>query len=248
MTATALSPRATKTIPAMIERIIPAIATRGRVLSMLIFGFVPVVLGILINRASANGQVDDVVPAELIDAFTLTIYVPLVVLIFASATLGTLREERTLVYFWLRPIGRWQIAVAALLSSWLVLIPLVAVPTTAFAWVIGDSTDIAGALLSALAGIIAYGAVFTALGLVTKRALVWGLLYILIWEGFIGGLSQTAGRLSIRNYTRSLLGDITNFQLLSDPESTVTVLIVVVAVAVLSTGLATMILNRMDVD
>ena len=206
------------------------------------------VLGVLINRANADGRGDEVEPAQLLDGFTLTIYVPLVVLIFASATLGTLREERTLVYFWLRPIGRWQIAVAALLSAWLVLIPLIAIPTTAFAWVIGDGNDIAGALLSAFAGIVAYGAIFTALGLVTKRALVWGLLYILIWEGFIGGLSQTAGRLSIRNYTRSLLGEITDFVLLNDPESVATVWIVVVAVASASIGLATVMLNRMEVD
>lgn len=248
MTTTVAAPKASRTIPAMVERIIPAIATRGRILSMLVFGFVPVVLGVLINRANADGRGDEVEPVQLLDAFTLTIYVPLVVLIFASATLGTLRDERTLVYFWLRPIGRWQIAVAALLSAWLVLIPLVAVPTVAFAWVVGDGTDIAGALLSALAGVVAYGAIFTALGLITKRALVWGLLYILVWEGFISGLSQTAGRLSIRNYTRSLLGDITNFELLNNPESPATAWIVVVAVAIVGAGVATMMLNRMDVD
>ena len=243
-----MSPSPAKTIPVMIQRIIPTIATKGRILSMLVFGFIPVVLGVFINRAIANSGAEPVEPAQLLDGFTLTIYVPLVVLIFASATLGTLREERTLVYFWLRPIGRWQIGLAALLSAWLVLIPLISIPTIAFAAILGDGNDIAGALLSALVGIFAYGAVFTLLGLVTKRSLVWGLLYILIWEGFIGGLSQTAGRLSIRNYTRSLLGDITDFLLLNQPESTTTVVIVMIGVVIASMFLITMMLNAMEVD
>lgn len=233
----------------MIKRIIPAIATRGRLLTMLAFGFLPVILGFFINRAQRNnGGRGDFEPAELLAGFSLLIFVPLVVLVFASATLGTLREERTLVYFWLRPIGRWQIAVAAVISAWLVLIPLVAIPTGAFAAVVGEGTDISGVLAASLVGVIAYGAVFTVLGLVTERSLVWGLVYILVWEGFIGGLSQTAGRFSIRSYTRSLLSRITDTQLLDNPESVSTVIVVTVLVAVVSIGLSTFMLNKMDVD
>ncbi len=243
-----MTPSPSATIPAMIQRIVPAIATRGRLLSMLAFGFIPVILGVLINRANSEGRGNEVEPTELLDAFTLTIYVPLVVLIFASATLGTLKEERTLVYFWLRPIGRWQIVLAALASAWLVLIPLISIPTVAFAAVVGNGRDIAGGVLSALAGVLAYGAVFTLFGLLTRRALVWGLVYILVWEGFVGGLSQTAGRLSVRNYTRSLLGEITNVRILDDPESIATVIIVTAGIVIASVGLTTLLLNRMEVD
>lgn len=244
-----MKPSPLSTIPAMIKRIIPAIATRGRLLTMLAFGFLPVILGFFINRAQRNnGGRGDFEPAELLAGFSLLIFVPLVVLVFASATLGTLREERTLVYFWLRPIGRWQIAVAAVISAWLVLIPLVAIPTGAFAAVVGEGTDISGVLAASLVGVIAYGAVFTVLGLVTERSLVWGLVYILVWEGFIGGLSQTAGRFSIRSYTRSLLSRITDTQLLDNPESVSTVIVVTVLVAVVSIGLSTFMLNKMDVD
>ena len=237
------------TVPAMMKRIIPAIATRGRILTMLIFGFVPVVLGFFINRAQRdNPRRDDFEPAELLSAFSLTIYVPLVVLVFAAATLGTLREERTLVYFWLRPIGRWQIAVAALLSAWIVLLPLVTIPTAIFALVMGDGDDLVGVLSASVVGVIAYGAVFTLLGLFTQRALVWGLVYILVWEGFIGGLSETAGRFSIRSYTRSMLSQITDVPLLDNPQSIVTVVLVTVFVAIAAIGLTSLTLNRMEID
>lgn len=244
-----MSPSPLVTIPAMIKRIIPAIATRGRILSMLAFGFVPVILGFFINRADNDrrrgGEPD---PAELLSGFSLTIFLPLVVLVFASATLGTLREERTLVYFWLRPIGRWQITVAALLSAWIVLLPLVLIPTVAFAAVVGDGTDVAGAIAASLVGTVAYGALFTVFGLVTQRSLVWGLVYILVWEGFVGGLSQLAGRFSVRSYTRSLLGRITDVNVIDAPEAVVTIIIVTVGVAVVSLGVSTLMLNRMDVD
>ena len=244
-----MTPNPAVTIPAMMRRIIPAIATRGRLLTMLAFGFLPVVLGFFINRAQRNtADAGDFEPVELLAAFSLLIFVPLVVLVFAAATLGTLREERTLVYFWLRPIGRWQITVAALISAWVVLIPLVAVPTGAFAIVVGEGSDISGVLAASLVGVIAYGAVSTLLGLVTQRSLVWGLVYVLVWEGFIGGLSETAGRFSIRNYTRSLLSRITDVPLLDNPESVGTVIIVTVLIAVVSLGASTVMLNKMDID
>lgn len=244
-----MSPSPTKTIPAIVKRIIPAIATRGRILTMLGFGFLPVILGFFINRAQRdNPGRDNFEPAELLAGFSLLIFVPLVVLVFSSTTLGTLREERTLLYFWLRPIGRWQIAVAALISAWIVLLPLVTIPTGIFAAVVGEGSDISGVLAASVVGVVAYGAVFTLLGLFTQRALVWGLVYVLVWEGFIGGLSDTAGRFSIRNYTRSILSRITDAPLIDDPDSILTVIIVTAAIAIASLALTSLTLNRMDID
>ena len=172
-----MSPSPAVTIPAMIKRIVPAIATRGRVLTMIGFGLLPVIVAFFINRAN-DGRDGDFEPAEFLSQFSLLIFIPLVVLIFASATLGTLREERTLVYFWLRPIGRWQIALASFVSGLAVLIPVITLPTLLLAAIIGDGADIAGVLIAGLIGIVAYGALFTFLGLLTQRALVWGLIYI----------------------------------------------------------------------
>ncbi len=244
-----MSPSPAVTIPAMIKRIVPAIATRGRVLTMIGFGLLPVIVAFFINRANDNDGVDDFVPAELLSRFSLLIFIPLVVLIFASATLGTLREERTLVYFWLRPIGRWQIAVASFISGLLVLIPVIALPTLFLAAVIGDAGDMAGILVAAFIAIVAYGALFTFLGLVTQRALIWGLIYIIVWEGFLGGLSRGAGRLSIRNYTRSALSRVADApSILENPESMAVVIVVTVLIAAAGLLLTTFWLNRIDVD
>ena len=55
---------------------------------------------------------------------------------------------------------------------------------------------------------VAYAGVFTWLGLRVKRALVWGLAYILIWEGFVARAGATPSNLSVRASTRSVLGRI----------------------------------------
>lgn len=244
-----MSPNPAVTIPAMMKRIIPAVATRGRLIAMFAFGLLPVILAVFINRAQNDNNDADFVPADLLSRFSLLIFVPLVVLVFASATLGTLREDRTLVYFWLRPIGRWQITLASFLSGLIVLIPVVAIPTVAFAAVLGDGRDVAGVIVSSLIGVVAYGAVFTMLGLVTQRALVWGLVYIIVWEGFIGGLSRTAGRFSIRSYTRSALSRVADApSIIDSPESMTVVIVATVLLAIASLLLTTVMLNRMDVD
>ena len=62
-----------------------------------------------------------------------------------------------------------------------------------------------GTVLASVAGLVAYAGIFTALGLRVRRALVWGLLYILIWEGFVARGGDNAARLAVRSATATLL-------------------------------------------
>ena len=45
-----------------------------------------------------------------------------------------------------------------------------------------------------------------------RRALVWGLAYILLWEGFVAR-PGVRGPLAVRAYTRSVLSDATGVEL-----------------------------------
>ena len=54
-------------------------------------------------------------------------------------------------------------------------------------------------------GVIAYSALFVALGLRTSRSLAWGLGYILLWEGSIGQAGSGLSRIALRTYTASFL-------------------------------------------
>jgi ABC-2 type transport system permease protein len=59
---------------------------------------------------------------------------------------------------------------------------------------------------------------FVALGTLTSRALVVGLLYVSLWEGSLSGLFPGAGVASVRRYIEALTGGLGDF--LGVPAST----------------------------
>ena len=62
----------------------------------------------------------------------------MVSLVFASAALGDVAEDGTLVYLWLRPYPRWQLAVAAFAASVTVVVPVAVLPLVIAAALTGE--------------------------------------------------------------------------------------------------------------
>ena len=58
----------------------------------------------------------------------------------------------------------------------------------------------AAAAAAVAVGVAAYAAAFTWLGLITTRALGFGLIYVLLWEALITSFLSGARYLSIRSY------------------------------------------------
>jgi ABC-2 type transport system permease protein len=145
----------------------------------------------------------------LVDSYGLSLLVPVVSLVFASAVLGDLAEDGTLVYLWLRPVARWRLALAAVAATVTVVVPVAVVPLVVAAAITGQGGRlVAGAAIGALLATIAYSAVFCGLGLKVKRALAWGVVYLLIWEQAVARLSHGAARVSIFVNARSVAAHI----------------------------------------
>ncbi len=190
---------------ALYRLLLRSVATRGRVVALGGLGLIGVVIAIAVRRGG-NGVED---AAQFVNAFGLTVVVPLTTLIFATAALGDVIDDGTMVYLWLRPVRRSLLAGAAAAATLTVVVPLVLVPLIAAAMVTGAGSDVVvGAALAATAGTVAYTGLFVMLGVRVRRSLLWGLLYVFIWEGFVANAGQTASRLAIRAYTRSILSDI----------------------------------------
>jgi ABC-2 type transport system permease protein len=191
--------------------------TRGRLIGLGLLGLVAVLLGFAVGASEAADPVDDGI--QLVNQFGLSLFVPVVTLVFAAAVLGDPNEDGTLVYLWLRPVARWRIALAALAATLTVALPVVVIPMVGAAIATGAGSDLVVAtLVSCGLATLAYAGMFTWLGLRVKRALVWGLAYVLIWEGFVATASTNTARLSLRAQTRSLLS-----RLADGPESLVEV-------------------------
>jgi len=180
----------------------------GRILAVVALGGVGVLLGLAVGL---NDPYDPVYRgAHLVNYYGLTLLVPVVSLMFASSALGDMVDDKTLVYLWLHPVNRIVVAAAAAAAALTVCLPAVVIPVAlAAALTRGGADLVAGAAVAATVGVIGYVGLFLALGLRFRRALVWGLAYILLWEGFVATASKTATRLAIRGYTQSVLSEYT---------------------------------------
>ena len=132
---------------------------------------------------------------------------PLVVLAIAAAALGNEVEDRTLANLTLTPVPRWRIVAAKLLASLTVAGPVLAASAFLTAWVafLGDATAALAVTVAAVVGVALYAAAFLWLGLVSSYAIGAGLLYIVLWEGFLSGFVSGVRLLSIRHYSIAVM-------------------------------------------
>ena len=189
------------------------LVTRGRIAALFMVGAVVTAVAVAVGTA---GDVSDPVETgvRLISDLGFTTLVPIVSLVFASAALGDMREDGTLVYLWLRPMDRWPVVVGAWSASITVSLPLTLVPLLVSSIVVDGGNDLIGATaLAGGVGVVAYSALFVLLGLLLKNSIVWGLGYILIWEGLVAAFGSFAAKLAIRGYTRSILTSMTEIDL-----------------------------------
>lgn len=221
------------------------LASRGRIIGLSVLALIAPLSGWALG--SADTSLDDAV--RLVAAVGLGLVLPIVSLVFGGAALGDLREDKTLVYLWLRPMDRWPIVVGAAMAAATLAAPITVIPIVAAAILTGAGNGIVvGTFLATAVGLIAYVCVFTLFGVWLKRFIVWGLAYILIWEGFIAQAGAGVARVALRKYTRSILVDRTGVNLALADFSLATGVIVPLVVAVAALAIAAWRLSNQDVD
>ncbi|MFT7645617.1 MAG: ABC-2 type transport system permease protein [Candidatus Poriferisodalaceae bacterium] len=203
--------------------------TKGRLAALGVLGAAVVLIAWAVARTNPEDPITDAV--LMLTSVGLALMVPLISLVFSSASLGNLKEDKTLVHVWLTPIAPWIVPAAALTAALTVVLPPVVVSMAAAAAIFGAGSGlvIATAIVALLAA-TTYCAMFTLLGGLLKRALLWGLGYVLIWEGIVAGAGTTAARLSIRVYTTSLLYRLNNLKPSAPANSTAAAVVVLLAV------------------
>ncbi len=232
------------------------VLTPGRLAALGALGALMILVGWLVGVAAGDRESDATQllrdGASYADGFGLIIIVPIVALVFGSSVLGETREDGTLVYLWLRPMNRGPVVAGAAAAAATAALPLTVVPTVLGGWLaagrVAGSVDLAwGAAAAAGLGTAAYSSLFVLVGLLVRKPIMWGIGYVLLWEGLAVGLGDFAARLSLRGYTRSVLSEVGGIDYGFDAHTTATALIVLAAVSAAGLALAAVRLNRLDV-
>jgi ABC-2 type transport system permease protein len=183
-----------------------------------------------------------------IASYGLAVLVPLAALWLGSSALGDLVEDRLLVYLWLKPVPRWQLPAAAVLATVAIVVPLTALPVTLSAFAAGTSGLAWPAFLAASLGALAYSGLFVLAGLWFRRAVWWGLAFILIWENLLANTVAGAARFTVAGWTGAVLGLAPGDADHIDAGSPAVALVVLPAIAVGGWLLAVWRYRRADVD
>lgn len=146
--------------------------------------------------------------APVIDGIGFTVMLPVIALIVGTGVLGSEIDDGTITHILAKPLSRREIILAKLAVSAGVTVVATAVPMFAVG-VIVASVRLGVALAVACAvGAIGYSAVFLALSLLTRRPVLVGLLYVLLWEGLLGNLLSGTHVLSIHQYVLAVANRI----------------------------------------
>ena len=168
----------------------------------------PVIMAVL-TRAYASADQEPIgVVTEILSVLMFTVVVPVIALTLASSGFGAEIDDGTVIYLLTKPIPRTQIVVTKLLVTALLCVALTVTSTLATGLIGLGGFDTTRLLIGFVAGAalggVLYTAVFLALGLVTRRGMLVGLVYLVVWEGTLSRLFAGTRTLSIRQYMLSL--------------------------------------------
>jgi ABC-2 type transport system permease protein len=178
---------------------------RRRTVLLVLLAMLPIGLALL---ARLGGEAPDA--AAALDALVVRIVLPLIALVFGTAALGAEIEDGTAVYLLTKPIARLHIVVAKVVVAALLTAALVAPSALATGLLMGGGDEGLAATLAVtpavIIGSLLYAAAFVAVSVVTTRALVIGLVYVVIWEGILAGILVGTRIFSIREAVLGFAG------------------------------------------
>lgn len=164
-----------------------AILGRRRVVLLLILPAVLLAIAVL-GRVVAGPEPE--LARQLLGPFAMGTLLPLLALIAGTGVIGSEIDDGSIMYVLAKPISRASIVLAKLAVAIGIVVAFGSLPILIAGIITADQVDgpaRAYAVASAIAG-VAYCATFLLLAIVTRHAVVLGLLYAVVWETTI---SQT---------------------------------------------------------
>ena len=189
----------------------------GRWRGVLLFVLPVVLIGLAVLVRALVGE-DEPSAEAVLNSLGLVVVVPLVALLATPGLIAGEIDDGSISYLLAKPISRYTIVMSKLVVALGCLAVFGAVPMLAAGLVLLPSSPafaVGFAVGSVVAG-AAYCAIFALLSVMTRHAVVIGLIYLLIWEGLLGGLLDGVRWLSVTRWSAEIIDQIASLDLVDD--------------------------------
>jgi ABC-2 type transport system permease protein len=149
--------------------------------------------------------------SHLVQQLVVPTIAAVVALVIGVSAIGDERDDGTIYYLVATPQSRLALIVTKVAAAWTATLVLL-VPSLVISALLALEGEVdASAILWPAAGValatLAYCGVAGYLSLRTRRPIVIGVLYILLWEGSVATFAASASKLSIAAYGRALVAE-----------------------------------------
>jgi ABC-2 type transport system permease protein len=153
---------------------------------------------------------DNDITVGILGGFALSTLVPLLGLIAGTGSIGPEIDDGSIVYLLSKPLSRHSIAGTKAVVAATVVTVFAALPVLVAGLVLAGTSDglAVGYAIGALVAGLAYATLFLLLAVVTRHAVVIGLIYALIWESLVGSYVPGAQALSIQQWSLALTAKV----------------------------------------
>ena len=171
---------------------------------LVILPLVLIALAVVVRLLAGEGtDTAKIVVGEL----GLGVVLPLVALIATSSVLSPEIDDGSIVYLLAKPISRHTVMISKLVVAFGCTVAFAVVPMFVGGLVLASAHPQLGFAyaLGAFAAGAAYTALFAWLSTLTRHSVVLGLVYVLLWEGLVGGLLAGVRWVSITRWASAIV-------------------------------------------
>lgn len=225
-----------------------ALVDGRRLVILALLALLPVIAALL--YASAGEVAPEIFWARLVNRLVLPTVTAFIAVVIGASAIAEEREDGTILYLASTPLSRLTLIVTKVLAAWTASLALL-VPSVVLAGLItlGSAADVDQILWPLIASgltALCYCSLAALLAMVSRRPVVIGVLYILLWEGTIATFAASADRFSIAAYGRAIASEGIAGDNAAPSFGGSTGLVVLAAVSVVAVWLATRRLTRTE--
>ena len=186
-----------------------ALLLQKRTIMLALVAAAPVLTSLVFALARSAGDSQRDFYSGMVQQLFVPTVASLIALVFGVSAFGDEREDGTILYLVATPQPRIELVIAKVAAAWTAALVLL-VPSLVLTGLLGLGSQaslrlIGWPLVGVLLSTVAYCAAAAWLSLMTRRPVVIGIIYIILWEGSIATFAVSAAKLSISAYGRSFV-------------------------------------------